>query len=433
GSGRERFAGAVAKALGRAALVIDPSALEGEVWSEAFIRAQRFALAADMALVWRPGERPWPRTVPLAPLQLICVDAGRAAPVHSASADLSLELTEASAAAKARLWTGWAPHLHSVADRLAATPGATLADLAETARTVPASAEEALTQLRARGRMRLAGAGEVIDPGFGWDDLILPAPTLAQLRRIACEARLRPTLGERKMTARLFRDRAGLAVLFSGPPGIGKSMAAQVIAKELGINLLRIDLAATTSKWIGETAKNLTAAFEAARYAGAALLFEEADALFAKRGEVRDANDRYANADTNHLLHLMEVSGVRAFLTSNRRANIDPAFLRRLDHVVELERPGPAERRQLWARLLGALGVDEEPLAGALHRLAETLDLSPAQIKAATLGGWLTAREAERAIQPGDLEAAAAHELAKEGRTPPPGERPRRRPGASHG
>jgi hypothetical protein len=433
GTGRTRFAAAVADALGRSALVIDPAALEGEVWTEAFVRAQRFALAADMALVWRPGERPWPPTVPLAPLQFVGVEPGRPAPLHAASADLRVELAEAGTAAKARLWAGWAPHLAGVATSLAATPGATLADLAETARTVPADAEEARDQLRARGRLRLAGAGEVLDPAFAWDDLVVPAATLVQLQRIAFEARLRPTLHEGETASWLFRDRTGLAVLFSGPPGVGKSMAVQVIARDLGINLLRIDLAATTSKWIGETAKNLSAAFDAARRAGAALLFEEADALFAKRGEVKDANDRYANADTNHLLHLMEVSGVRAFLTSNRRANIDPAFLRRLDHVVEFERPGPAERRRLWALLLAALGVDEAPLRDALDRLAETLDLSPAQIKAAALGGWFTARQAGRAVRADDLEAAAAHELAKEGRTPPPGERPRRRPGVSHG
>jgi hypothetical protein len=434
GTGRGRFSTAVAQALGRTALVVDPEPLDGPRWPEAFMRVQRFALAADVAVVWRPGSRPWPHGVPLAPLQFVTIDEGSTPPARIGAGDVHLLLPEPSVASKARLWAGWAPQLADEADRLAATPGLALGDLAEAARTLPATFEEAAEHLRIRARARIEGAGQVIDPRFGWDDLVLPPALLAQLRRIAFEARTRPSLLEDGETGRLFADSAGLAVLFAGPPGVGKSMAAQVIAKDLGINLLRIDLAATASKYVGETAKNLSAAFAAARSGGAALLFEEADALFAKRSDVKDANDRHANADTSHLLHLMESAGVRAFLTTNRRANIDPAFIRRLHHVVEFERPGPAERACLWSTMLRVLGVEPTPLAQDVARLAESCDLSPAQIKEAVLGAWFGAQEAERAVTVEDLDRAAARELTKEGRTPPAmAVRPRRSRGAMHG
>jgi SpoVK/Ycf46/Vps4 family AAA+-type ATPase len=224
--------------------------------------------------------------------------------------------------------------------------------------------------------------------------------------------------------AHLFAGTAGLSALFAGPPGVGKSMAAQVIARDLGINLLVVDLAATTSKYIGETAKNLSLAFSRARTAGAALIFEEADALFARRTDVKDSNDRHANADTGHLLQLMEAHDGIVILSTNRRANIDPAFIRRLRHVVEFSRPGVSERRKLWARMLEVLGVDVEPLARSLAALAARYELSPAQIKGAALSARYTALSETRVVELADLEAGAARELVKEGRSAVPSTEP---------
>ena len=232
---------------------------------------------------------------------------------------------------------------------------------------------------------------------------------------------------ERPETARLYQRSAGLSALFSGPPGVGKSMAAHVIARDLGANLLVVDLGITTSKFIGETAKNLTEAFAQARASGAALIFEEADAFFAKRTEVQNSNDRYANTDTNHLLHLLEGHDGLVLLSTNRRANIDPAFIRRLRHVVEFPKPGPEERATLWTRMLAGLGADPKPLARQIGKIAETHDLSPAQIKGAALSALYSALHAGRAIDAGDLKAAAEQELTKEGRAMPAGTaKPRR-------
>lgn len=425
GTGRHRFATAVAHHLSRTALLVDGVALEGDDFEDRFLRLQRFGLVANVGLIWRGGTRAWPRNPPLAPLQMICVAPESQVADHPDAADLWCTLPEPSRATKAAAWSRWVPHLESSGAELASIPGVTLGDLWDTARTAPRDLDDARRHLRTRGRRRLVAAGDLIEPQYDWADLVLPDETLEHLRRIAFEAQARPSLADHDETRRLFSRSLGLGVLFSGPPGVGKSMATDVIAKDLGISLLRIDLAATTSKWVGETAKNLSAAFAAAKSSGAALLFEEADALFTKRSDVKDANDRYANADTNHLLHLLEVSNVRAFLTTNRRSSIDAAFIRRLDHVVEFPRPGFLERQQLWRAMLRGLDIEIGP--EAVVRLAEAPELSPAQIKNAVLGAWLMARQNARPPAPSDLDRAVAHELVKEGRAPLAGEHSTRR------
>lgn len=433
GAGRGSFASAVAAALGRESLVIEPSMLAGGDWPDAYMRAQRFALFADVALIWREGSPSWPAKLPTAPLQFVCVGESESPPVHGGCADLVLVLPEPGVASKARILSALAPQLAEAAARIVATPGLSLADLEEAARAAPRNAEEASAHLRARARARMQGLGRVLDPHFDWADLILPEPLLAQLRRIAFEVRSRPRLLADHATARLFEGVAGLSALFSGPPGVGKSMAAQVIAHELGVNLLVVDIASITSKFIGETAKNLSNAFARARATGAALIFEEADALFARRTEVKDANDRHANADTNHLLQLMEAHDGLVILSTNRRANVDPAFIRRLRHVLEFPRPGPAQRFDLWQTMLRALGAEMSPLRVCLQTLAQDHELSPAQIKGAALSAAYSAAERMRAIQPVDLLAAAAQELDKEGRAAQPQARASRHRRAGHG
>jgi hypothetical protein len=417
GAGRRRFGAAVARQLSRKALIVDSTPIASADWAENFMRVQRFALYADVALVWREGGPAWPDKIPLAPIQIVCVDEGGAPPRYDGATDLALALPEPGVASKAAIWRELAPRLATADKQIATMPGLSLGDLEEASRAAPRSAEEAGAHLRALARSRIQGAGRVVDPQFGWDDLVVPADLEAQLRRIAFEARARPTVLEEAEAARLFAGTAGLSALFAGPPGVGKSMAAQVIARDLGINLLVVDLAATTSKYIGETAKNLSLAFSRARTAGAALIFEEADALFARRTEVKDSNDRHANADTSHLLQLMEAHDGIVILSTNRRANIDPAFIRRLRHVVEFSRPGAGERRKVWARMLEVLGVDIEPLARSVSALAARYELSPAQIKGAVLSARYTALSETRDIELADLEAGAARELTKEGRS----------------
>lgn len=419
GAGRRSFATAVARELGREALVAEPQVIPQPDWAEAFMLAQRFALFADAALIWREGSPAWPAKIPMAPLQFLCTAPGAAPPPRDGASDLTVALPDPGVDSKAAVFAALAPSLAGDAPKLAATPGLLLGDLQEVGRTAPRSLDEASNDLRFRARARMQGAGHVVDPVFSWDDMVATDILLTQLKRIAFEARTRPQLMERAETARLYDRAAGLSALFSGPPGVGKSMAAHVVARDLGSNLLVVDLASTTSKFIGETAKNLSEAFAQAKASGAALIFEEADAFFAKRTDVRDSNDRYANTDTNHLLQLLEAHDGLVILSTNRRANIDPAFIRRLRHVVEFPKPGPAERRDLWQRMLAGLGTDPAPLSEAIDKLAATHDLSPAQIKGAALSALYSALHEDRTIEAGDLTAATKQELTKEGRTAP--------------
>ena len=197
-------------------------------------------------------------------------------------------------------------------------------------------------------------------------------------------------------------------------------MAAQVLARSLGRDLLVVDTAVTQSKFIGETAKNLKRIFQGVRGCPAIVLFDEADAFFAKRTEVRDSNDRYANADTNYLLQLIEeFDGVLHPGATNQRTNIDPAFIRRLRHVVEFPRPDEGQRAILWQRHLHALaGTDAVTrLAPLIAGIAADVELSPAQIKGAAFSARLAAMRGGTALDMPAFLKGIDRELAKEGRS----------------
>jgi ATP-dependent 26S proteasome regulatory subunit len=175
----------------------------------------------------------------------------------------------------------------------------------------------------------------------------------------------------------------GVAALFSGPPGTGKTMAAGIIARALDLELYQVDLSRVVSKWVGETEKQLARVFEAAEAGHALLLFDEADALFARRTQVRDSNDRYANLETGYLLQRLEGHDGVVVLATNRRQDIDSAFLRRFEVVIEFTAPGVTEREQLWQRHLPAgdrCATDVDPAA-----LARLFELSGGQIRNAIM------------------------------------------------
>ena len=152
----------------------------------------------------------------------------------------------------------------------------------------------------------------------------------------------------------------GLSALFSGPSGTGKTLAAEILANELRLDLFRIDLSAVVSKYIGETEKNLRRVFDAAEEGGAVLLFDEADALFGKRSEVKDSHDRYANVEVSYLLQRMEAYRGLAILTTNMKEALDPAFLRRLRFVVQFPFPDQAHRAEIWRRIFPAKTPTDE-------------------------------------------------------------------------
>jgi SpoVK/Ycf46/Vps4 family AAA+-type ATPase len=238
----------------------------------------------------------------------------------------------------------------------------------------------------------LDGMAYQVEPKYGWDDIVLPADGRDQLRELCDRARYQQQVLDEWGYGQKHARRSGLTALFAGPPGTGKTMAAEIVAGALALELYRIDLSAVVSKYIGETEKNLERIFHAADQGQAVLLFDEADALFGKRSEVRDAHDRYANVETAYLLQRLETYDGVAVLTTNLRGNIDEAFLRRLDCVLEFPMPEEPERLAIWRRALPA----QAPLSADLDLefLARKFKLSGGHIRNIALGaGYLAAAE----------------------------------------
>ena len=223
---------------------------------------------------------------------------------------------------------------------------------------------------RRRSRVNLDGLADRIEATASWDDLVLPAGQTELLRDIARQVRHRHRVYEEWGFAGPTRRGLGVTALFSGDSGTGKTLAAEVLAAELDLDLYRIDLSAVVSKYIGETEKNLQQLFDAAESSGAILLFDEADALFAKRGEVKQAHDRYANLEVAYLLGRMESYRGLALLTTNLSGNLDKAFMRRLRFVLQFPFPDEADRALIWARMFPPGAPTKGLDTAALARLA---------------------------------------------------------------
>jgi hypothetical protein len=207
---------------------------------------------------------------------------------------------------------------------------------------------------RRQSNQRLAALALKIEPRRGWEDLVLPADKVDHLREICSQARHHYRVyGAWGFGARLGHGK-GLSVLFSGPPGTGKTMAAEVVAHDLGLDLYKVDLSAVVSKYIGETEKNLARIFTEAETSNAILFFDEADALFGKRTEVSHAHDRFANIETSYLLQKMEEYEGIVVLATNLRQNLDEAFTRRIRFIVEFPFPEEESRMRIWSTLFPA-------------------------------------------------------------------------------
>jgi len=204
---------------------------------------------------------------------------------------------------------------------------------------------------KSQARPRMDDLAQRIRPGAGWDDIVLPSDQMRLLRDIAAHVRQRARVYEQWGFGKRGERGLGISAVFAGASGTGKTMAAEVIAGELNLDLYRVDLSQVVSKYIGETEKNLRRIFDAAEEGGAVLLFDEADALFGKRSEVKDSHDRYANLEVSYLLQRMECYRGLAILTTNMRSALDTAFLRRLRFIVEFPFPGVAERAEIWRRI----------------------------------------------------------------------------------
>jgi AAA+ superfamily predicted ATPase len=272
---------------------------------------------------------------------------------------------------------------------------------------------DAVREVAAEGVSRLA---ERIEPVFSLDDVVLPPDRKGQLREIVDNVRLAPhVLDTWKFGEQLPYGR-GVTALFHGPSGTGKTMAALGVARELGVQLLRIDLSRVVSKYIGDTEKNIDRAFGDAERSGSAILIDEADALFGKRSEVKDAHDRYANIEVAYLLQRMEAYEGLAILTTNLRQNLDPAFLRRLRFIVEFPRPDADAREKIWRQCLPK--ESHELDEAAFRQLARRIDLTGGHIRQMTLRAAFIAAAAGRPIGLEHIAHAARAEYAKLGMAP---------------
>jgi SpoVK/Ycf46/Vps4 family AAA+-type ATPase len=267
------------------------------------------------------------------------------------------------------------------------------------------------------GRRRLGKLAQLLECPFTWDDLIVTDHLKEALQNLLFEARTRAAFWERPEARRLFPQGRGLIGLFSGLPGTGKTMAAQVIAANLGLDLFRIDLSSVVSKYVGETSQNLEKVLSQAAQMDAVLLFDEADALFGKRTEIRDAHDRFANTDTGYLLQAIENYEGVAILATNKKGNIDPAFIRRIRYVLEFPKPDAAQRFQIWQRIVGELASERiDDLKRELKTLAEGVDTTGAQIKFSILAGLFTAQRDKKPLAMQHLLNGLEREFEKEGR-----------------
>jgi hypothetical protein len=251
---------------------------------------------------------------------------------------------------------------------------------------------------RAVSRPRLEGLAEQITTGSRpaeWDDLVLPQTQKQILRQMAAQLRHRLQVYETWGFSERGRRGLGLSALFCGHSGTGKTWAAEVLAAELKLDLYRIDLSAVVSKYIGETEKNLKQVFDAAECGGVLLLFDEADALFGKRAEVKDGRDRYANMEVGYLLQRMENFGGLAILTTNLKASLDKAFQRRLRFIVDFPFPDAAQREAIWARIF----PKNAPTKGLdLKRLAQ-LNMTGGSIRNIALNAAFLAADAGRPVE----------------------------------
>jgi hypothetical protein len=210
------------------------------------------------------------------------------------------------------------------------------------------SLDDLLAGCRAQSSLHLVSFARKLNPQRTWQDLILPKDTLAQLEEFCQQVRQRVRVFDAWGFGRKLSLGKGLIALFSGPSGTGKTLSAEVLAKELGLDLYRVDLSCVVSKYIGETEKNLSQVFDDAQMSNAILFFDEADALFGKRSEVKDAHDRYANIEVNYLLQRVEEYEGVVILASNLSKNIDSAFIRRMRFCIELPFPDKEHRQRIW-------------------------------------------------------------------------------------
>jgi len=409
----------VAQRLGRELIAVDSRAIAALPDPAAAVaRAARTARLNGCLVAWqRAGELP-PRALAAAralPLAVVTAEAplsgsGGATPIR-----LSRTLSPTTRDDRVALWSARSPAPAPAPVTEWALRPAEIEHLAQAAE----AGERAMQDVGRR--LLLDAPGELLNSlplPYTWDDLVLAPSVAAHLKEFEAQAHARSEVLDGWGLHRLTPIGRGVSALFAGPSGTGKTMAAQVLARSLGLELYRVDLAGVVNKYIGETEKHLRAVFAACERAPVMLFFDEADALFGRRMQVNDAHDRFANIEVDYLLQRMEQFDGVAVLATNRKGDLDTAFTRRLRFTIDFAPPTVVERERLW-RLALEDGVDQSgrPVVGKIDWswLAHELDVNGAGIKAAALAAAFLARTEGTRIETRHLLAAARRELSKEG------------------
>ncbi len=331
-------------------------------------------------------------------------------------ASLAFEVGRPTRTEQAALWTETlgevAPEMNGGLERVTAQFDLSAPGIRAAARRSVAGLEDAdgrapdavvWDACRLQARQALGGHARCLEPTAGWDDLVLPEAQLRTLRAIEAHVRHRLQVHEAWGFAARSPRGLGITALFSGPSGTGKTLAAEVLAHALALDLYHVDLSAVVSKYIGETEKNLRRVFDAAEAGGAVLLFDEADALFGKRSEVKDSHDRYANLEVSYLLQRMEAYRGLAILTTNLKSALDDAFERRLRFRVSFPFPDAVQRAAIWRCVF----PPETPTEGLEPEKLGRLDATGGTIRNVALHAAFLAAEAGEPVGMAHLRDAA--------------------------
>jgi vesicle-fusing ATPase len=419
-TGKREAVAAVARALRTPAFLIDAADIPSD-WSQrhalALFLDRELALSRAVAMIEGTAET--------AAMAARLADAVQGPLVISApepepperAPRRRLDMPDADPSERSKLWrtalrdrAPIGPGLEQLAERFPLDTAGILAT-AEAARLAdPSTLFDALWQAaREQGRPRLEGLAERIETDASWDDLVLPQDQLGILRDLAGHLRHAWTVNHTWGWLAKGSRGLGAAALFSGSSGTGKTLAAEILAAELKVDLYRIDLSQVVSKYIGETEKNLARIFAAAERGGAILLFDEADALFGKRSEVKDSHDRYANVEVSYLLQRMEAYRGLAILTTNQRSALDRAFLRRLRYAVTFPFPDAAARAEIWSRVF----PPETPTEKLDLRRLACLGLSGGSIRSIALNAAFLAAGSGEPVTMRHVLRAARREYGK--------------------
>ncbi len=425
GAGRKSFAAVICKQFGVQVLTVNADRIPESRWPLVYMQVQRQAFLLNTAIAWSGETMPshyWPTNIPSFNLQFVIGESDESLTANNHFLDLRVVLPPISFDERLSLWRKYVPL--SVAwpkdemEEMVLRYETTVGQIVAIGKKMTPTLADAYEALRADSGRRLGNLAQQMPSTFTFEDLVLPDYTRKGIEDFIFEATERIQFWEQSNAKRLFPYGRSLIGLFTGSPGTGKTMAAQVIAASLKLDLFRIDLSNVVSKYIGESSKNIERILARAKDMNVVLLFDEADSLFGKRTDIKDAHDRYANTDTNYLLQAIESYPGIVILSSNKKSNIDSGFTRRLRYVLEFPKPEAVQRLIIWKKIIGEM-TDNKTLAQLetdLLKLSTVMEITGAQIKQAVLSALFMARRKKIDINISHILAGLERELAKEGR-----------------